>query len=532
MTFIKDVSANNDAGTASKWGGNDIMFVDKLFDDIDIAPKFPKVNTDFRFRDLRLWLRNPANTFDYKIKTSAITGNRQVTLPVVSADCNFILDGADNNLGDHYLDIGDIAAPANPSAGVRRIFLDSGTGELSVRTSSGTTVSLESGNAAPVGAQYLVLAADATLTLERIITAGENVKFTDAGAGSTYTIDVAKEAFNLEGVISPSQITSNQNNYNPTNLATSSIIRLDADSSFRIITGITAPSPEKNKVLILRNVSANSILLANQNTNSTAANRFEFSGYDLPLFPKSQIILTYDTTNDRWYCENPHAYVQPPLKQGFFVSRYMVGNATDNFLYTVTAASGGTITNPTVTAGNPSVLTITSGTSASGTASIGKPFSTIMLLGNSWYWYFECDVFFDALSNGTTRYTARIGFIDSGTAEPTDGVYFRYVDNVNSGKWVFVTRSNGTETANNYAGTAVAATTWYRLKIVVDPAGNVEFFENGVSLQTQNTNVPTGAGRGTGYGLALVKSAGTSDGNIVSLNNMEIAGYSNVDMRD
>jgi hypothetical protein len=34
-------------------------------------------------------------------------------------------------------------APADPAAGTRRIFVDSGTGELSVRTSAGTTVSLE-----------------------------------------------------------------------------------------------------------------------------------------------------------------------------------------------------------------------------------------------------------------------------------------------------------------------------------------------------------------------------------------------------
>ncbi len=41
------------------------------------------------------------------------------------------------------LDINQIAAPANPAAGTRRLFVDSGTGELSVRTSGGSTVSLE-----------------------------------------------------------------------------------------------------------------------------------------------------------------------------------------------------------------------------------------------------------------------------------------------------------------------------------------------------------------------------------------------------
>lgn len=49
----------------------------------------------------------------------------------------------DNNAGDHFMDFGDIVAPANPAAGIRRLFVDSGNGQLSVRTSAGTSISLE-----------------------------------------------------------------------------------------------------------------------------------------------------------------------------------------------------------------------------------------------------------------------------------------------------------------------------------------------------------------------------------------------------
>jgi hypothetical protein len=48
-------------------------------------------------------------------------------------------------LGAAYFDIGQIAVPANPAAGTRRVFVNSATAELSVRTSGGATVSLESG---------------------------------------------------------------------------------------------------------------------------------------------------------------------------------------------------------------------------------------------------------------------------------------------------------------------------------------------------------------------------------------------------
>ncbi len=44
---------------------------------------------------------------------------------------------------DNYIDLTGIAVPANPAAGTRRLFADSATGELSVRTNVGTTVSLE-----------------------------------------------------------------------------------------------------------------------------------------------------------------------------------------------------------------------------------------------------------------------------------------------------------------------------------------------------------------------------------------------------
>ena len=58
-----------------------------------------------------------------------------------------IYDDQNNSLGAFYLDIDDIAVPANPSAGFRRLFVNTATGEISVRTSAGVTVSLEAGAA-------------------------------------------------------------------------------------------------------------------------------------------------------------------------------------------------------------------------------------------------------------------------------------------------------------------------------------------------------------------------------------------------
>jgi hypothetical protein len=51
-----------------------------------------------------------------------------------------------------------------------------------------TVSSSEISSGAPNSAQYVVLSADATLTNERVLTAGSGISIVDAGAGSTITI--------------------------------------------------------------------------------------------------------------------------------------------------------------------------------------------------------------------------------------------------------------------------------------------------------------------------------------------------------
>lgn len=56
--------------------------------------------------------------------------------------------------------------------------------------------------AAPTDAQYLTLQADATLTQERILTAGEGIDITDAGAGSTLTVSGEDATVTNKGIAS------------------------------------------------------------------------------------------------------------------------------------------------------------------------------------------------------------------------------------------------------------------------------------------------------------------------------------------
>lgn len=114
------------------------------------------------------------------------------------------------------------------------------------------------------------------------------------------------------------------------------------------------------------------------------------------------------------------------------------------------------------------------------------------------------------LSGATDRYTIRSGLIDNIPNESVDGVFFRYVDNVNAGKWHCVCRSNNTETAAD-SGVAVAASTRYLLEIDIASDGSSATFSiNGSQVATINTNIPTGAGRTTGFGTGIMKNAGTT----------------------
>ena len=96
--------------------------------------------------------------------------------------------------------------------------------------------------------------------------------------------------------ISPAQLTANQNDYDPTGNATSSVFRLTSDAP-RDITGIA--QGQDGRILIVHNVGANNIVLRDESLSSTAANRFALTA-DVTLTPDTVVMLQYDSTTSRW----------------------------------------------------------------------------------------------------------------------------------------------------------------------------------------------------------------------------------------
>jgi hypothetical protein len=105
-------------------------------------------------------------------------------------------------------------------------------------------------------------------------------------------------ANNAIATIAPSQITSNQNNYSPTGLATARVLRLTSDAA-RDITGIVAQNA--GTLLKLINLGAFTITLKHASGSSTAANRINGpSSADIALVSLSSVELIYDAGSTAW----------------------------------------------------------------------------------------------------------------------------------------------------------------------------------------------------------------------------------------
>lgn len=116
------------------------------------------------------------------------------------------------------------------------------------------------------------------------------------GTGAQMDHGEVPGAFFLTGDVTPTQITSNQNDYNPSGLAAASVLRISSDAA-RSLTGLAGGSD--GRVMELRNVGSFNITLENEDAGSTAANRFSLE-QDFALAPNHGILLHYDSTVSRW----------------------------------------------------------------------------------------------------------------------------------------------------------------------------------------------------------------------------------------
>ncbi|MEZ6235629.1 MAG: hypothetical protein R3B68_15695 [Phycisphaerales bacterium] len=127
-------------------------------------------------------------------------------------------------------------------------------------------------------------------------------------------------------------------------------------------------------------------------------------------------------------------------------------------------------------------------------------------------WRFQGSVRVTATPSGGVeglQFAVRLGFGDSASGEPANGVYFRYQNAVNGDRWEAVMRWNG--------GTESAIDTgkdkdeeWHTFEIEVDEAGSTAtFYIDGERITTQPTATPTSASATGLMPLQFVRIAGS-----------------------
>jgi hypothetical protein len=173
MSFsdFKEVTSNN-VGSSTRYGGNDLKEVMQILNNKVVSSRRVSIKNPLIFTDsfdMKPPVGTPASPTDtnasriyadpsdakIKVKKQSGTVIDIENLNIANSALNTITDKTklhssivygdqNNSRGAFWEDWVGISAPSNPAAGSRRIFVDSTNGELSVRTSGGITVSLES----------------------------------------------------------------------------------------------------------------------------------------------------------------------------------------------------------------------------------------------------------------------------------------------------------------------------------------------------------------------------------------------------
>jgi hypothetical protein len=130
----------------------------------------------------------------------------------------------------------------------------------------------------------------------------------------------------MTGVLSPASFSTQQNDYNPTDLATASTIRLNPGASVDL-TGLAGGT--SGRQMMLFNTSANfTVTLRNQDADSTAANRFLLAnGKDVALLANYGAGLQYDSTTGRWRLKIP-PFADLKLPRGY-IDGFILSNGAD-----------------------------------------------------------------------------------------------------------------------------------------------------------------------------------------------------------
>ena len=481
----------------------------------------------------------------FEVPTGAVNGSNTVftlsATPVANASVIMVLDGVTQTNGTDYTVSGTtVTFTTAPTTGTEVVAIynsaaSAGGGDFSSNTSSSVDgeVVLFSGTGGKTGKRATGTGlAKLTSGVVSALTSAQattelNAFVGDSGAGGTKGLVPAPSAGDsskyLKGdgtwtavagggasVITPSQITSDQDDYAPTGWATATHVRISGDNGIRAITSFSASGLSDGHEKMIINVGDYPVYLPGEHPDGTAANRLKCAE-DHVLFPGNSISILYDSTASRWIVPKCDWFLNS--KTLYYYTPVRSTTAGDNPDISLTAVSTGTNTATAATTALPAHWLFGTATSASAGYYIN------LLKTATHFSAFEsahisafCLISIPTLSDGTETYTVCLqitGTPTTSTLEPNNTISIRYSSGINSGKWQGVSKDNAAAESTADLGITVASNTLYLLEVTIDKSKTeARFYINKVMVGRVTGNMPNSIV--VGSRIYLLKSAGTT----------------------
>lgn len=339
--------------------------------------------------------------------------------------------------------------------------------------------------------------------------------YTDAtltgGGTSSSPLSVVSAGGTTPYTISPSQLSSDQDNYNPTGVGRASYILLSSDSGMRAITGITDSTAGVLEKVIINTGSDYLLYFPMEHPDSDAAHRF--TGYvgDFILYPGASVRVLYDVAVSRWrLLQAPDILSAKGPKYSISAGSVTTGDHELLALTNISTGSPGAVAAQTSLPASYQLSTSSGATSGS-ILSFSKSVNTYSAYGSA-HITIESLLTLPTLSDGTETYTSEVQITNqptSTTLEPNNTIGVRYSHGINSGKWELYSQDNAGAESVADLGVTVAVNTLYKIRIEVDKSRTeARAYINNVYAGRVIANLPNAVVCGS-RSLHL-KSAGTT----------------------
>lgn len=318
--------------------------------------------------------------------------------------------------------------------------------------------------------------------------------------------------------------SANQNDYNPTGIKYANVLRINSSASIKL-TGL-ANGAEGRRVTIV-NASTDFLLwLENENTASSAANRFDLpKGFPAFLMPGDAITLLYDGTASRWLVSEWPSQGQA-MGLSFFSDFLESTNGGCTATVSGTGASNQVSAYLSDTTEKPlGIAQIDTGTTNSGRAT----------LGNAGTDQFPCASFpclsvarlaAEAANSASETWQLISGFADSAGGTFTDGAAWNLRWNGSAAEWSQDRLSNATAT-RSVTGSPTPDTTYIWLIVFLNAnwtRADFIYSQDGIAFtkaDSPTTGLPANTRDGAWVAASMIKSAGSTQRNC----SIDLAGY-------